>query len=184
MQGYFYGKSVYQTSVNAISAGLSSPQIIWNIFLSPLRPIPGPLLAKATSKWLLFIDLAGNRTTTLHNLHKRYGPAVRVGPKEVSYANVEAVKEIYSQQTQYMKAPIYDDFSKPYIGIFSMRNKAEHSQRRRLLSHAFSQSNLNNTEPLIKQKVEKLVTIIDGQAGKLQDMLLLFRLLAFDIIGN
>ncbi|KAL6245307.1 hypothetical protein RBB50_008082 [Rhinocladiella similis] len=83
-----------------------------------------------------------------------------------------------------MKAPIYDDFSKPYIGIFSMRNKAEHSQRRRLLSHAFSQSNLNNTEPLIKQKVEKLVTIIDGQAGKLQDMLLLFRLLAFDIIGE
>lgn len=108
---------------------------------------------------------------------------MRVGPKEVSYANAEAVKEIYSQQTQYMKAPIYDDFSKPYIGIFSMRNKTEHSQRRRLLSHAFSQSNLNNTEPLIKQKIEKLVAIIDGRVGKPLDMLLLFRLLAFDIIG-
>lgn len=109
---------------------------------------------------------------------------MRVGPEEVSYANVGVVKEIYGQQTEYLKAPVYDDFSTAPVGIFSMRNKAEHSQRRRLLSHAFSQSNLTNTEPLIKQQIEKLVASVDGSVGKPLDMLALFRMVAFDIIGT
>lgn len=133
---------------------------------------------------MIFVDLAGDRTTTLHNLHKKYGPSVRVGPQEISYANVGAVKEIYGQQTEYLKAPVYDDFSTAPVGIFSMRNKMEHSQRRRLLSHAFSQSNLTNTEPLIRQQIEKLVACIDGSVGKSLDLLALFRMVAFDIIGT
>jgi cytochrome P450 len=108
---------------------------------------------------------------------------VRIGPNEVSFSSPDAVKEIYSQQTDFMKSGFYDAIAKPVPGIFSMRNKAEHGQRRRLLSHAFSQSNLLNTEPLIRQQIQKLVTRVDGAGGATLDMLLLFRLLAFDIIG-
>jgi cytochrome P450 len=109
---------------------------------------------------------------------------VRVGPAEISYSNVEIVKELYSQQTQFMKAPVYDTFVVPPVGIFSMRDKEEHSQRRRLLSHAFSQSNLFNTEPIIKQIISKLIVHVEGRLGKPVDMLLWFRLTAFDIVGE
>lgn len=145
--------------------------------------IPGPLPARITGQWLTFIDLAGYRTTWIHKLHQQYGPTVRIGPNEISFSNSEMIKEIYGQQTAYMKAPIYGSFSDEPVGIFSMRDKAAHSQRRRLLSHTFSQANLNNTEPIIKQTIEKLVARMDRSLGRPVDMLLTFRLLSFDIIG-
>jgi cytochrome P450 len=102
----------------------------------------------------------------------------------VSYSNVEVVKELYGQQTQFMKAPIYDAFVVQPAGIFSMRDKAAHGQRRRLLSHAFSQSSLLDTEPIIKSTVADLVSRILERLGQPTDMLLLFRLTAFDVVGR
>lgn len=157
---------------------------MYETFLSPLRSIPGPILAKFTEKWLVVLDMAGKRTLTIHHLHEKYGNSVRIGPNEVSFSNSETVKELYGQNTQYMKAPVYDNFVTPPVGIFSMRDKAAHSQRRRLLSHAFSQSNLLNAEPIISQVISKLLEQLRGKIDQPVDALLLFRLTAFDIVGE
>jgi cytochrome P450 len=154
------------------------------LFFSPLREIPGPLLAKITPYWLIFIDMAGNRTSRLHRLHEQYGPTIRVGPNEVSFSNQEIVKEIYGQQTAFMKAPVYDSMSVPPIGIFSFRNKQQHSQRRRLLSHAFSQANISHTEPLIREHIKCFVDLMDQKLGVPVDVFTTFRTLSFDIVGE
>ncbi len=120
-----------------------------NCFLSRLRNIPGPLLAKLTAKWLVFVDLVGDRTSTINELHRKCGSAVRIGPNEVSFSDIDCIKEIYGHQTVFMKAPVYVTMSMEPLGIFSMRDKYQHSQRRKLLSHTFSQSNLHESEPLI-----------------------------------
>lgn len=159
-------------------------QVLYNCFLSPLRHIPGPLLARLTGKWLVFVDLAGDRTSTINRLHQRYGSAVCVGPNEVSFAAIDVVKEIYGQQTVYMKAPIYDTFSLKPLGIFSLRDRQAHSQRRRLLSHAFSQSNLNGCEPLLVDHLDKLFVNVFKRIGQPLDMFAMFRMLALDIVGK
>ena len=64
-----------------------------------------------------------------------------------------------------------------------MREKEAHSQRRRYLSHTFSQGILLDTEPLIVEKVQKLRRKISMSLGSPLDMLSLFRLLSFDIVG-
>jgi cytochrome P450 len=158
-------------------------RLLNNVFLSPLRSIPGPFLAKLTGEWLIFVDFAGSRTSTIHKLHQKYGTAVRVGPTEVSFSNIESVKDIYGQQTAFMKAPIYDKMSLPPLGIFSLRDRVEHTQRRKLLSHAFSQSALNDTEPTIHTLIEKLVGRVKRNLGKPLNMLLWFRCLSLDIVG-
>ena len=145
--------------------------------------MPGPRLAALSEYWLIFIDLKGDRTSTIHRLHLKYGAAVRIGPTEVSFSNATSVGEIYSQQTSFMKAPLYENFTIPPMGIFGMREKDAHSQRRRYLSHTFSQTSLLNTEPLIVQKVQKLRQKICKSLGNPLDMLSLFRLLSFDIVG-
>jgi cytochrome P450 len=132
----------------------------------------------------MVIDLSGYRTLTFHKLHQQYGTAVRVGPNEVSFSNIDSVKEVYGQQTSFMKAPIYETMSQSPLGIFSLRDKSLHTQRRRLLSHAFAQSNLHETEPLILQHVQRLLNRVQDNASKPLDMLALFRLTAFDIVGN
>ncbi|KAK5047410.1 hypothetical protein LTR84_006506 [Exophiala bonariae] len=159
-------------------------QVVKNLFLSPLSKIPGPFFAKFTTKWLTFIDLAGNRTTALHELHRVYGTAVRIAPNEISFSDPASIKDIYGQQTTFMKAPIYDTMSVPPFGIFSMRNRADHSHRRRLLSHAFAQSSLFESEPLIKDNVKALIRRLDDQLGMPVDVMSLFRLLAFDVVGE
>lgn len=160
------------------------PKVVRNCLISPLRHIPGPFLARITSKWLVFVDLAGNRTSTIHRLHGKYGPSVRIGPNEVSFANGEMVKELYGQRTSFMKAPVYDTFSFPPVGVFSLRDRDAHSQRRRLLSGAFSQSNLNEAEPLLQTQVKRLVTIMEESCGKAVDVLALFRMFALDVVGR
>ena len=132
----------------------------------------------------MFIDLAGDRTSTIHHLHQKYGSVVRIGPQELSFSDPEIIKEIYSQQTVFLKAPVYELMSVKPLGIFSMRDKAQHSQRRRLLSHAFSQANLFDCEPLIQQQIKNLIAILDAKSGKSADVLSLFRLTAFDIVGK
>lgn len=47
----------------------------------------------------------------MHKLHKKYGPVVRIAPNEVSFASLEAVKEIYaSGGSGYDKTEFYDLF--------------------------------------------------------------------------
>lgn len=79
----------------------------------------------------------------------KYVPTVRIGPNEVSFADASVIKEIRGQQTAYMEASAYESMSVKPLGIFSLRNQADHSRRRSPLSHAFSQANLKNITPLI-----------------------------------
>jgi hypothetical protein len=136
--------------------GLTLFQITYQIFFSPLRKIPGPFLASISPLWLVLKDVSGDRTSTIHELHRRYGVAVRIGPNEVSLSDIESVNRIYGHQSNVKKALVYETMSIPPLGIFSLRDKNEHSQRRRLLSHVFSQSNLLDSEPIIMSHVRKL----------------------------
>ncbi|KAK5166454.1 uncharacterized protein LTR77_007997 [Saxophila tyrrhenica] len=167
---------------------LAGTFVIWrNVqtnLISPLCHIPGPFLARLTPYWLVFIDLAGTRTTTIHQLHQKYGPVVRIGPKELSFADQASVNEMYSQQTAFMKAEIYDSMSVKPLGIFSLRDKGLHSQRRSLLSYAFSQANVTTCAPLVHAQVAKLVGKIGAKKGMPVDMLLLFRLFSLDVVGE
>lgn len=79
--------------------------------LSPLSTIPGPWYTRFTSLWLKFQELTANRREAIHHLHKTYGPVVRLGPNEVSFTSLEAIKEIYaSGGGGYDKTEYYDLF--------------------------------------------------------------------------
>lgn len=84
---------------------------LWTCTSSPLRSIPGPNTSLFTSWILKWHEFHANRTRYVHQLHKTYGPIVRIGPNEVSYASVEGVKEIYSSGgSGYDKTEFYNLF--------------------------------------------------------------------------
>ena len=131
----------------------------------------------------MLVDMRGNRTSTIHKLNQKYGDTVRIGPKEISLANGEMIKEVYGQTSVFLKAPIYDSFSQRPVGIFAMRNKEDHRQRRKLLSHAFAQSNLLEIEPVIGSVMRQLLGRIEENLNRPIDALLLLRMFALDIVG-
>lgn len=80
-------------------------------FSSPLRKMPGPAHSLFTSAVLRWHELRGLRTSYIHGLHLRYGPAVRIAPDEASFASAAAVREIYcSGGSGYEKSEFYDMF--------------------------------------------------------------------------
>ena len=81
------------------------------IFRSPLLQIPGPRHSAFTGIWLMVQEFAGNRRPYIHELHKRYGPVVRLGPNEISFTSADAVKEIYAGGgSGYDKTELYTMF--------------------------------------------------------------------------
>jgi hypothetical protein len=59
----------------------------------------------------MFQEFSGSRRIYIHKLHQQYGPVVRLGPHEISFTSLEAIKEIYaSGGSGYDKTELYNLF--------------------------------------------------------------------------
>lgn len=162
---------------------LTKTQITINLLTSPIpSSVPGPLIARLTSKWILFVDLSGNRALTVHALHRKYGPVVRLAPNELSFAQKDAVKPIYGIGATVIKSPVYDNFGRR--GMFQMQDPHEHRERQRRVSHIFSAGTLQQMEPLIRGVVDKTVEAMEKGAGGVADAMHWCRMMALDVAGE
>ncbi|KAL6913163.1 hypothetical protein FSST1_010923 [Fusarium sambucinum] len=123
--------------------------------------VPGPFVSNFTSLVLKWHELNANRTVYIHELHKRYGPVVRVAPNEVSFTSIAAIKEIYgSGGSGYDKTEFYNLFQ--VYGkrtMFSTLIKSDHAKRRRMIGDRYANSNVMKAAPLagIKERSNKFL---------------------------
>ncbi|KOS19783.1 putative sterigmatocystin biosynthesis P450 monooxygenase [Escovopsis weberi] len=128
---------------------------------SPLRHVPGPMASGFTSLVLRWKEMTLSRTLYVHELHRQYGPVVRLAPDEVSFTSWAALKEIYcSGGSGYDKTEFYDMFQ--VFGrrtMFTQLNKADHAKRKRLLADRYANSNVLKSESLegIKERAARFV---------------------------
>ena len=122
---------------------------------------------------MIALEARGNRAVTIHRLHEQYGPVVRIGPKELSFASAEHVQHIYGQNTSMVKAKIYDIFSP--ATVFNLRDPDKHHERRRLLGPYFSTAALKGSEPMIRVQAARLVEYIEQTSGKSVNALAIFQ---------
>lgn len=140
-------------------------QIIYNIFLSPLRRFPGPLLYTATSIPYDIACARGDAVTVLSRLHDEYGPVVRVRPTELSYIDGHVWKDVYgfrSGKEEWFKGDVIH-YLNGVPGIISAPKDA-HRRYRRSLAHAFSSQGLQEQAPRIKSHVDRLVEGLGQQS--------------------
>jgi hypothetical protein len=79
--------------------------------LSPLSKLPGPWCSLFSDIYLVYKEFTGKRRVYIHELHKTFGPVVRIGPKEVSFTSPKALKEIYQLGgSGYDKTKFYELF--------------------------------------------------------------------------
>ncbi|BCR85958.1 cytochrome P450 [Aspergillus chevalieri] len=176
-------------------SGLTIIYIFYNRFLSPLRHIPGPFLASITPWVQLYHGYKGDRHLWLHNLHKQYGPHVRVAPNFVSINSVQGLYDIYGHGKRLKKADFYNAF--PAIkGVYNTHNaidKVVHGRKRRVLSQAFSDHALKGMEDVMLLHVRQLCAVLsgefsdgkkDGGKGVVCNMGDLFSYLTYDVMGE
>lgn len=170
-----------------IAFGLAVLHIAVSGIRSQLSSLPGPWYSKFTHLVLKFHIVAGRRIHYTHDLHRRYGPIVRVAPDEVAVSDVEAFSQIHKIGAGFLKSQWYDSTTpgrEP--GIFAQRDPRLHAARRRLFAQAFSNSSLQrNWETEIRAKVQLAVARIraDAVAGE-ADVMKWWTLMATDVIAH
>lgn len=73
------------------------------LLLDPLKDIPGPFLARFTRFWYFWEIYRGSFEATDVELHRKYGPIIRIAPGEYSIDDAEAAKTIYGHGNAFVK---------------------------------------------------------------------------------
>ncbi|KAH8824004.1 cytochrome P450 [Flagelloscypha sp. PMI_526] len=157
----------FTTSLLALGGIL--PTTVLAVYLIPffwdpyqIRHIPGPRLAKFSYLWLTQSVIQGRKTSAVSDAHKKYGPMVRISPREVSIATPEAMDTIYAHGNKMTKSNFYHAFQLVSIdSIFNTTDRTRHARKRKMMSHAFSSKSLQDMEPHIHTFVDQLFTHFD-----------------------
>ncbi|KAI1357359.1 cytochrome P450 [Xylaria arbuscula] len=156
------------------------------------RGIPAPFPAQFTNWWLLYACRRGKRYLIVDEVHRKLGPVVRIQPNHISIADDEAIPIIYGHGNGFLKSEFYDAFVSIKRGLFNTRDRAEHTRKRKMVSHTFAPKSILQFEPYIAENLELFVNRWDELAQKSPrgdktahvDCLKWFNYVAFDTIGD
>ncbi|KAG4441033.1 hypothetical protein IFR05_003488 [Cadophora sp. M221] len=158
--------------------------LIRRLYFSPLSHFPGPKLAALSNIYLANEFRTGRGSFTLLKLHKQYkSDFIRIGPRELSIRNVEAVEAIYRGKyprgTFYEVGAINGEFN-----LNTQRDHKIHTPWRRIWEQAFASSEFQHYNPRVEQHVANLVDAIKRADGKEVDCSKLMDDLSFDIMAD
>ncbi|KAG5953564.1 hypothetical protein E4U53_004783 [Claviceps sorghi] len=120
----------------ALLLSLAVGRVVYALFLSPYKDIPGPKLCKITRYWAVYHDTWLRRAKKIQEWHRTYGDVVLVAPGEVSVSSASLTKEIYGSTGRHPKSHYFDNFM--FYGerpIFCALGVKEHRQ---LLKRTFA----------------------------------------------
>lgn len=118
-------------------------------------------------------------------MHKRYGPVVRTAPNELLFSDPKLIKKIYGFTASYLKTPFYtgfDDYGEPVL--FTLRDRALHRDRKKLMAHAFTESTIMQAEGLVVDQINMFLGKVDEHTTTPMDVYMWFRCLTLDIVSS
>jgi cytochrome P450 len=154
-----------------------------------LRKIPGPFLASFSNLDRIWSCAAGDQMNYHLALHAKHGRLVRVGPNHVSVSDGNAIQQLYSISTKFVKSEFYSMFDiKTPAGVasttFSVRDEAVHKAKKRPVANAFSMSTMRELEPMNDTCSEILTRKLKERIGQDVDLGTWLHWYAFDVISS
>jgi hypothetical protein len=143
--------------------------IIYRLYLSPIAKVPGPKLAAATWWFEFYHDIIhyGKYVFKIKDLHREYGPIVRISPYEIHIADPDFYDTLYSSSLATRK----DRWSWYTAGLglpdstLGTVEQALHRRRRAALSPFFSKQNVRKLQPVVEERAAKLASRLEQLAA-------------------
>ncbi|CAJ2507243.1 Uu.00g084290.m01.CDS01 [Anthostomella pinea] len=167
---------------------------VYCLYFHPLARFPGPKLAAVSDVWLARTWLSGRYAKIIQAAHEKYGDVVRVAPNELTFATVQAHRDIYStpSKTGKTKKPFLKDGQFYNNGdvktLFYELDPAEHARQRKLLAPGFSAAAMRFHEPVIHRYTDLFVDQLENldreSHGAGFNVTEAFMWLGFDIMGE
>ncbi|KAJ3543133.1 hypothetical protein NM208_g3730 [Fusarium decemcellulare] len=159
-----------------------------NLVFSPLRQYPGPKLAALTKWWDVYHTIKRDKFKVVHELHRKHGPVVRVGPNHVSFSSPTTFRQVYVKEcSTFLKehefySNIQPGIGPKYSGLFNFTNHQQALNERKSLQNKLSPSALRQYEQRFLPIVDRLIDVIKSK-GEL-DLFAYFKFLMLDAIGD
>ncbi|KAL2870251.1 cytochrome P450 [Aspergillus lucknowensis] len=174
------------TTLVALLFGGILSRCLYQLYYHPLSRVPGPKLAACTSLWLAYHTYIGDECTVIFELHKKYGPVLRVAPNDVDIARGDAIEPIYLNHGGFPKPPVYSKFDiDGHPTIFSTLTLPERASRAKAVAPLFSTAAIRNSLGTLEGVVDDFVQRIrrDAKSGQPVNVLRLTRALAIDAVS-
>ncbi|KAL2406813.1 Cytochrome P450 monooxygenase sdnE [Exophiala dermatitidis] len=135
---------------------------IYRLYLSPIAHFPGPNLAALTTGYEFYYNVVQEGRFSFHvrELHRKYGPIIRISPTELHIMDPEFFETLYARSPNLDK---YDYFARRFghaSDTFSTSDHTLHRSRRKALGLMFSVKRIDEFEPTVKELIEKLCSVI------------------------
>ncbi|KAL0258271.1 hypothetical protein SLS55_007444 [Diplodia seriata] len=133
---------------------------VYRLYLSPLASFPGPRLAALTLWYEYYYDgiKGGQYTFKLKELHRQYGPIIRISPHELHVSDPSFIDTLYAPggKAKRNKYAFYTaQFGLSQAGFGSVPHDL-HRLRRTPFNRFFSRQSVQKLEPQIRRVVDKL----------------------------
>jgi cytochrome P450 len=173
----------------AVVLAVQLARFIYTSLASPLRSVPGPILARFTRLYYFWRCSLGRWEHDEIALHKKYGPVVRVGPNMYSIDHPEVVKKVYGINSKFIKSDWYYAWQHPDPNrwtVFPDRDVKRHAEARKRFQSMYSMSSLVNYEGYVDSCADIFgKRLTEFAAGRQTiDMAHWFQCYAFDVIGD
>ncbi|EAA35684.2 cytochrome P450 [Neurospora crassa] len=162
------------------------------LYLSPLADIPGPRLA-ALTQWYEFyyeVILHGQYTFKIIELHKQYGPIIRINPWEVHIADPDFHRELLPTNTNRRRhrTPFFTKQFGADESIVATNDHDLHKLRRSAVGPFFSTQNTRALQPVIEERVDALLARLREHGKTKKDiplnMMYAYSATSYDIISE
>ncbi|KAL4742837.1 cytochrome P450 [Aspergillus similis] len=141
------------TAIFTLSVLLTVPFLLFKylihpLFLSRLSKLNIPnahFTSPLSSHWINSIRHAGVETVTIHALHAKHGPVVRLSPNELSVNSLHGLRVIYTGAFE--KHALYRELFLNFHteNLVGMLGNKEHARQKRMLSRVYSKSYLQGS---------------------------------------
>ncbi|KAK2763881.1 hypothetical protein FQN54_009499 [Arachnomyces sp. PD_36] len=132
----------------------------YRLYLDPLHHIPGPKIAAASHIYEFYYDviLDGMYIWEIEKLHEKYGPVVRINPREVHIKDPYFYDELYAPTTGIRDKDPHsvEIFSSPGSTVATVDHH-RHRLRRKLLNPFFSRRSIERIEPMLRESLDKFL---------------------------
>ncbi|KAI1741367.1 cytochrome P450 [Xylaria scruposa] len=167
--------------------GYLSSLWFYRLCLHPLSRIPGPKLAAITYLPEIYHDVirGGKFFLAIDEMHKQYGPIVRINPDEVHLDDPDMLDTIFPGAGRRTNKPdvVGKRTGTPNSMVATMDHDM-HRRRRNAVNAFFSTASIRRLEPIMKEHIERMLLKITeyGNAGGPVQLHHLFKACTSDVI--
>ncbi|KAJ4386000.1 Cytochrome P450 monooxygenase aba1 [Gnomoniopsis smithogilvyi] len=166
MEFQLLGESFSLDAIHIGSLGLSALALCYLVTAISrwwrLRHIPGPFIAKFSYFWLGKTTHSGKQYYVHRELHKKYGPLVRIAPNYVITDEPHIIKSISSARSGYHRDDWYTTgrFNPWRDNLFSRTDPAIHSKAKLRLAGSYNGRETTNLESNVDEQVQSLISLM------------------------